>query len=290
VVVTARVDLDDLHDPGTLPALMQAIRRSFATGVLAVAYSDTVARTELAALPLGPTADDSGLELLCGLFVSNGHWQLLDPTADRDQRRLELAETAIPAAATFAGLTVLPNRQVLEEMFAALPDRREVALEIERQRGDELSATACPSSTADTPATADALLVAHAAAQAGQMPTLEKVARFGVALRNSELRDAMWWAIDEERLVGIDLWVNLARRLPAPFDAAPLFLAAWSAYRAGNGAIAGIAAGLALDADPDYGAARLLLAALAHGVAPGSLRRLHPPIADVPQTVSADPA
>jgi hypothetical protein len=63
--------------------------------------------------------------------------------------------------------------------------------------------------------------------------------------------------------------------LPTPYDAAPLFLAAWRSYRDGNGTVAGIAAGLALASDPDYSAANLLLAALAHGVDPRTLRRLH---------------
>ncbi len=54
-----------------------------------------------------------------------------------------------------------------------------------------------------------------------------------------------WLAIDDGRLAGAELWINLARRLPHPYDAAPLFLAGWHAYREGNGALAGIAADLA---------------------------------------------
>ncbi len=53
---------------------------------------------------------------------------------------------------------------------------------------------------------------------------------------------------------------DLARRLPAPYDAAPLFLFGWASWRSGNGALAGIAAERALDSDPSYSAADLLLA------------------------------
>jgi hypothetical protein len=60
-----------------------------------------------------------------------------------------------------------------------------------------------------------------------------------------------------------------------PYDATPLFLAAWRCYRDGNGVLAGIAAERALASDPGYGAASLLSAAVAHGVPPGDLRKLH---------------
>jgi len=79
------------------------------------------------------------------------------------------------------------------------------------------------------------------------------------------------------RLTGIQLWVNLARRLPNPYDGAPLFLAAWSTWRDGNGALAGIAAELALESDPGYSAADLLLAALARGLDPHTLPKLRLP-------------
>ena len=68
-----------------------------------------------------------------------------------------------------------------------------------------------------------------------------------------------------------------ARRLPHLYDAAPLFLAGWHAYRQeGNGALAGIAADLAITADPGYRAAGLLCEALACGVDPRRLPTLQP--------------
>ena len=57
-----------------------------------------------------------------------------------------------------------------------------------------------------------------------------RITGFGVALQSYPVRDALWLAIDDGRLRGIELWVNLARRLPSPYDAAPLFLAAWASY------------------------------------------------------------
>ena len=106
------------------------------------------------------------------------------------------------------------------------------------------------------------------------MPTDGDVAQYGVALQSYPVRDTVWLSVDHVRLAGIELWVNLAGRLPSPHDAAPLFLAGWSAYRDGNGALAGIAAERALASDPGYSAGGLLLAALGPGIDPSQLPKL----------------
>jgi hypothetical protein len=106
------------------------------------------------------------------------------------------------------------------------------------------------------------------------MPTDREAARSGVALQSHQVRDAIWMALDDGRLEGIELCVYLARRLPSPQNAAPLFLAARCAWREGNGALAGIAAEYLLTSDPGYSAADLLLAALARGIDPRTLPRL----------------
>jgi len=36
------------------------------------------------------------------------------------------------------------------------------------------------------------------------------------------VRDAVWLAVDDSRLTGIELWVNLVRRLPGPYNAATI--------------------------------------------------------------------
>jgi hypothetical protein len=73
------------------------------------------------------------------------------------------------------------------------------------------------------------------------------------------------------------LWRELGRRLPSPYDAPALFLFGWSAWRAGDGASAGIAADRAVASDPDYSAADLLRAAISSGVDPRQMPRLRMP-------------
>jgi hypothetical protein len=102
----------------------------------------------------------------------------------------------------------------------------------------------------------------------------EKLVRFAVALRTVAVRDAVWIAIDSRRLDGRALWRQMAGRLPAPYDAPPLFLFGWATWRDGDGAFAGMAAERALDSDPTYSAADLLLAALAQAIDPRRMPRL----------------
>jgi hypothetical protein len=71
------------------------------------------------------------------------------------------------------------------------------------------------------------------------------------------------------------LWRALARRCVQPFEdhaAAPLTLAGWVAWSAGDEATARVAFGRALTLDPDYTFARLLHAALNNGLDPEPLR------------------
>jgi hypothetical protein len=71
-----------------------------------------------------------------------------------------------------------------------------------------------------------------------------------------------------------DLWLTLVRELPAPERAAAATLLGYAAYVRGAGAFAGMALDNALEADPKYVLARLLLAALNGGIEPGRLRAL----------------
>jgi hypothetical protein len=120
-----------------------------------------------------------------------------------------------------------------------------------------------------------ALFAAARTADDGGPPLAdERVARYGVALSDIPLRDAVWLAIDCGRLDGRQLWRDLGRRLPPPYDAAALFLTGWSAWRQGNGVVAGEAARRALLSDSEYSAAELLLSALAGGVDPKQMPAL----------------
>jgi hypothetical protein len=98
--------------------------------------------------------------------------------------------------------------------------------------------------------------------------------RFGAALRGQRFNEATWRAVDAGRLDGRPLWRDLARRLPPPYDAVPLFLFGWRSWRAGDGALALVAAERTLASDPTYPPAQLLVGALSMGVSPHAVPRV----------------
>jgi len=159
-------------------------------------------------------------------------------------------------------------------MFAPVPGRPSLSAELQRHWGLRDAAGQDGELAGWERSAIRALFAAQRAAQQGRLPTDDAAARFGVALRSYAVRDEAWLAVDDGRLDGVELWVDLARRLTRPYAAAPLFLAGWRAFRQGNGTLAGIAADLAIVADPGYPAAALLDQTLAAGISPRELPKL----------------
>jgi hypothetical protein len=284
LVVTARLDLDAVNNE-ILTDTVGAIVRGGTTDLIAAVYTNISHPTSAAKLPersiidmVGGIAELAGVSLLECLLVTGGRWWSYSCESPAccplDGRAVTDTTTVFQTQAVVAGLTVAPTRDSLAETFTAVPNRRDLAELVARHEYLEASAALNGTRDAWTRSATRAVFAAHRDAQAGRVPADDDVARFGVALRSYGVRDALWMAIDDGRLTGMGLWVNLARRLPSPHDATPLFLAAWCAFRDGNGAVAGIAAAKALESDPDYSAADLLLTALARGIDPRRLPRL----------------
>lgn len=129
---------------------------------------------------------------------------------------------------------------------------------------------------ASVPALLDVVAAIELAAGIGGPYSDDELARFGVAMRDILIRDTVWTGVDSG-LNGEALWLEMARRLPAPFSAAPLFIYAWAAWRKGDGALARIAVCRVLELDPEYSAANLLAAALEAGMPPWTT----PPLNDM---------
>lgn len=284
LVVTARLDLADV--PASIDYTVEAMARGGCTALFAALYApppagdyDEVARVVSAA------ADAYRCRLLDVVLHDDGRWWSLDcpslPCCPPEGRLVPLEPTAFTVAATVDGVV-------------ALPDRADVAAQLDPRPPAELAAlepALAEAEHAGVRAALDGTLGRHersvkraifAAARASDEapeggwppPDGETVARFGAALSVTELRDAIWLAIDDGRLDGRVLWRELACRLPPPYSAAPLFLYGWASWRAGNATLAGMAAHRALSSDPGYGAGELLLAAVGHGMDPRRVPRL----------------
>ncbi len=277
VRVTARLDTDDLVDDvagdvadgvatdATRLAAMTAhsLRRGGAHRAVGVLFTDAdedPARCVRAMQLAGSACMDAGLDLLRFLVAA--------PAADEQP-----ASGIVAAAAIYAGLVALPDRASLVSLLD--PDADD---EREQHRAGVLEAIAARRREVHAGRGAcwhrSATRALRAASRTVTVVGNEALVRFGAALTDPEFRESCWLAIEAGRMDGEQLWRELARRLPRPYDAAPLFFSGWVRWRAGDGALAGIAVRRALDSEPDYQAAALLASALQSGLDPFSSPRL----------------
>lgn len=290
VIVSARVDLADLLDGSAtaqpLDEAVSAAARSGADSAVALVFSDEAVRID--DMPhrrvvdaVGFRAAAAGLLLLDVLVVRRGRWWsfvCIDggcAQCSDDGQAVDEYASPVAAAATFRGLVALPSREAVADLLRPAEDRDRLEPLIAAHENGVVQAVVEGQARRQERAATRALFAAAREADRAE-PDLsdERIARFGVALTVTAVRDGVWLAIDAGRLEGHDFWRHLARRLPPPYDAAPLFLTGWSAWRNGDGVLAGIAAERALESDPTYHAADMLLAALAHGVNPYRMPRL----------------
>lgn len=300
VQISARLDLDDLHDDDAdsrLAATLLAMVGSGVQSFVGIVYDDE-------ALPFGRPDDDelpwAGIAAVLDAEVARVGCELDDialVSAGRiysfvcrvpaccppEGTVLDGASTAA-AEATYAGLVALPDRESLAALLDPAPDVERDALRPALQHAEDEAIEAIL--RGDGPrrdrSAKRALLAAARRVDGADGSTVsaagplndDQLIDFAVSLQRRDVRDAIWLAIDEGRIDGRPLWRAMAHRLPAPFDAAPLFLFAWMCYRDGDGALAGIAAERALESDPRYNAADLVVAALAHAIDPRQMPKL----------------
>lgn len=187
------------------------------------------------------------------------------------------------AEATVAGIVALPDRESVAQVLAPCPDRERARLSgpLGTAEGRLLTLVADKGMQrvrqSELKALLDELDRRGVASGAARTLTPRRAARYAVALTDVGIRDGLWLAIDEGSVHADSLMLELLRRLPSPYDAAPLFLFGWNAWRHGNGTLASMAADRALESDPGYTAARLLLQA-SQGVDPRTVPPLREPI------------
>lgn len=283
VTVTMRVDLPlDPLDEDLLVPLAEAFESSATEAVVAIALTRHLDGDPRDLPRLASLADDlqrdlrgMDLEVLDVLVANETHWWSLcceHPEccpAEGTPRRLD--DSTIAAAATYAGLVALPDRQSLAQTLAGCPAEQRAALEPELAAAEDrvTEAVLCNGlGRLQRGETAALLRTARDLSGRQRGLTTAELARFAVALTDVDVRDAFWMAIDNRSLNADAFLHDLHTRVPAPYDAAPLFLYGWSQWRLGNGTLATMAAELALDSDPGYSAATLLIGAVLRGLDP----------------------
>ncbi len=296
VSITARVDLDDLRDGGTLTGTLRVLVNGESTRAIAAIFDGRIADLRAPELPhrdlvhdLAAGTGELGIDLVDAILVADARWWSYhcadDGCCPPEGRELPGDASPSRAAATYAGLVALADRDELAALLDPDDDAQRAALEPVIAEHENLAAAAVVGGYAQRRQRSVKRAIFAAARDAdgslfpgdGGALSDDELCRFAVALSETPIRDAVWLAVDQRRLDGRALWREIARRVPAPYDAAPLFLFGWAAWRDGNGAAAGIAAERAMASDPDYTAAELLLGALVHGLDPHRTPRLRVP-------------
>jgi hypothetical protein len=284
VTVAARADLGrDGLEPLTTVPLIDALRNSgtdAAVAILMTAEVDGDPRTDqrltAASENLTVLFERAELRLLDTLVATDARWWSMvcdKPECCPPQGSLRSETTSLVAAeATYAGLVALPDRQSMVAALDGDSEERRSPLEPALQRAERRLSEAIAGDGAARVhrREVNALIKAAQECHYGTRLTRRRVLRCGAALRDIEIRDAIWLAIDNRSLEPARLMSQLHSQLPRPWDAAPMFLFGWQQWRDGNGTLATIAGERALTSDPAYSAASLLIDAVQAGLDPHS--------------------
>jgi Domain of unknown function (DUF4192) len=189
--------------------------------------------------------------------------------------RVDVTASPVAATAIAGGLVALPGRDELERLVAPSDDAgaRQATAEAE-QRLAEWKADdpdTVPARLADEGVPAVRRLLEQACAGAPP-PGDEEVAWLGILLTSVRVRDEAWARMREPDLPAhTALWRHVLTRVAEPYAPAPACLLSFSAWRAGEGALANVALDRALAADPSYSMARLLAELFISGIPPSAV-------------------
>jgi hypothetical protein len=284
-----RYDLPDPPDDEITADIAEhaisVLRRQHLPMAIAVGYGAGAAVTPVMDV-VGPALREAGVGIQDMLRVEDGRfWSYLchDPDCCPPEGT-PFTPVGHPAsdALAAAGLTVRADRAALAETLApaaeaAAPMRAAVGRA--RQRAGELIDLIAVTDGGDP-----FLPVADAGRRSvkqvitryrrgGRLTDYEEMAWLGVTLGDLRVRDDAWARMDPGfHEAHQRLWVDLVRHLPTEFVAAPAALLAFTAWQAGDGALASIAIERALDADPEYSMAHLIADALHAGLPPSAAR------------------
>jgi len=186
----------------------------------------------------------------------------------------------LAVAATVAGQVALPDRQALARMVEPVDGGAREGMRAATARANErLTSLLIEAPPADllggrTLRTVGESAVREAVDRCRQRAALtdDEVAWLTVLLTDLSIRDYAWEQIGDGDW-HVSLWLDVLRRAEPDLVPAPASLLAFAAWRSGNGALAAVALGRALDCRPDYSMAQLMADVLARGIAPSALGR-----------------
>jgi hypothetical protein len=188
------------------------------------------------------------------------------------------ADSAVAAAATFAGQVALPDREALVAQLAPVVGAERTAMTAATARAqgrltDEFGADLSGDDFARMLRRAGRRAVRDAERRyrSGRRLTDDEVAWLGVTLVDLKVRDYAWERTDGEEW-RISLWRDVLRRVEPGYVPAPAGLLSFAAWRQGSGALGRVAVDRALAHDPEYPMAVHMDEVLNLGLSPATVR------------------
>ena len=279
----ARVDLpDDVLTLETVAAeLVVAAVRNDAEVALVVVYTADECLAEMTDELLVPYLVAAGIRILTSIRADGHRWFPLDVGPDDPCRAdgvpYDISTHPLTSQGVFEGRVLYGNRSELADSLSVV---------------DPVLVDAVADAVADLPALGPdrSLLLAEGqwalrctdrllrggVDEVASCPP-EELARLLRALSDPDIRDLVWNEITRPTAPAyVVLWRELVRRSPEHAVAPPAGLLAFSAWLAGNGALAWCAVDRALEADPDHRLAQLVAETLESALPPSRWRPMDP--------------
>ncbi len=197
----------------------------------------------------------------------------------------DVSASTVAAQLTLAGNVTLPDRAALERSIAPFsgPARSSMAQATIRAENRAASLVARSARSGRKrggilrPVIEDGLRAVGEAIgtyrSGGRISGDDEIAWLTVTLADLRVRDDAWARMDPEyREPHQHLWTDVVRRAEPRYVPAPACLLAFTAWQAGDGALANVALARALESDPGYTMALLLLEAVGGGLPPSAAR------------------
>ena len=267
VKLTTRTDIPHESASDELAEWIDALaERERADGLALIAYS----AASLPAHRLLTRLMDrlSGRELTDVLYVGHGRWWSLtcgEECCPLAGTPYDLTAHPLSAAAVFAGLGVLANRQELE---ASISGPTEAELPRLLNCAEDLLAEVA---RFDSRSAAGRLLLSIVDSAPADAADLDERSclLLGLLLTDTYVRDLAWARISRsDAEEHVRLWAGVVSRVPPVLAAAPLCLLGMAAWVAGHGALVNCCWERVSRIDPDYSMGKLLADIGERGVPP----------------------
>jgi hypothetical protein len=291
VKVTLRYDLPDPADPGLAGDIaghaVAVLQSQGIPGAVTVGYGpDQLVRPVVSAF--ADAAGAAGIRVLESLRADDGrYWSYSCSEACCPAAGVPSGQAGhpLPAALADSGARVLADRTALSASIApvegtAATSMREVTSRAERhvtqvlarlRRSSHPGAARRALSSEGLAAVSDMIKTYRGG---GKYATDYQLAWLTVVLKDLRVRDDAWARMDPEHVKEHQrMWTDVVRRARPGHIAPAASLLAFTAWQAGNGALANVALDRAMADDPAYSMAQLLRQVITAG-APPSMARL----------------